>query len=239
MKGQAAIFDAITFLLLVVFSVSMMYVFLADYGSSQDRVIRSAHVLNYMQALTKSIFFIDANSVSEVQPYRDLTGADLGPSCASLKEYPASISVADLLKNDVSDSKLDDHVTAPGSSGTGALKPGLTASRCALKELMKPFTTSGFNYFAEVVDPKFYGPPCQASRAVPVTGRPITNYFTTPLCGCDDPQLSSQALLTVAAPFRALSPSTADNYTNTEETFVFRVCIWPQQPRAKLPGLGG
>ncbi len=96
-------------------------------------------------------------------PYYKLNDATTG--CPLLAQYKGPITVADLMKRDLGDGQFDDrqssaHTDASGilpTSGStpipNAIQPGKLAFRCALKEIMKPFTTGGFRYFAEILRP--------------------------------------------------------------------------------------
>lgn len=154
-RGQAALFDGITFLLLASLSAAMIFGFVGTYGVQQDRVMRSAYVLNYMQSVVKASYYLDASTLTQVAEdvnagnpvYGDLRSPTEG--CRALSEYKGSFTVSDLLKRDLSEKtpeKLDD-----AFDGTPVL--GVTAMHCALKELMKPFAFSGFAYGFDVIGP--------------------------------------------------------------------------------------
>ncbi len=50
-RAQAAIFDGINLLLLAAISSALIFSFVSTYGTQQDRVLRSAYILNYMQGI--------------------------------------------------------------------------------------------------------------------------------------------------------------------------------------------
>lgn len=65
-KGQAALFDSIMFLLFVSGSIAMMYQFFTAYGVAQDKTMRSAYVLAYAQDIGKSVYYVNAGSLSKI-----------------------------------------------------------------------------------------------------------------------------------------------------------------------------
>ncbi|MBI5226300.1 hypothetical protein HY994_03610 [Candidatus Micrarchaeota archaeon] len=159
-RGQAAIFDGITLLLLASISSALIFSFVSGYGVQQDRVLRSAYILNYMQSVVKASYYVDASTLSKVDNREyglDSRGIprvnqleiyqDLKDDCQKLSKYSGSFSVSELLKRDLAEKKplLDDKF-----DGTNAL--GITAYKCAIKELMKPFWYSGFYYGFDVID---------------------------------------------------------------------------------------
>ncbi len=182
-RGQAVFFDGILFLLVVIFSVSLVFISLNAYTTAQDRAINSAYFMNYMQSVSKSLYYVDARTLGWEGPmpgtfggggkvldychdlgYQPATGswsdyyceasdADFYPlGCSKLKDYPPLITVMDLLKKDISDPPTVPsavYATLNDSFG-GSKQLGKTALRCAMKEVMKPFTFSGYHYLAEV-----------------------------------------------------------------------------------------
>ncbi|GEM_PF-1044603 len=162
-RAQAAIFDGITLLLLASISSALIFSFVGTYGAQQDRVLRSAYILNYMQSVVKASYYVDASTLSFVnnveygldargierknnlEIYLDLAESKTG--CKALEKYSGSFSVSELLKRDLAENipKLDDQFDT-----TDAL--GITAYKCAVKELMKPFWYSGFYYGFDVID---------------------------------------------------------------------------------------
>ncbi|MFH0835599.1 MAG: hypothetical protein V1834_00360 [Candidatus Micrarchaeota archaeon] len=66
LKGQAAIYDGIMFLLLAAFSSALIFSFIQGFGTQQDRVMRSAFQLNQMQTVFKAIHYVDVNSLQGV-----------------------------------------------------------------------------------------------------------------------------------------------------------------------------
>ena len=65
-RGQAALFDGIMFLLFASFSVSMIFVFVGDYGKAQDATLRTGYMLAYMQQVGKVIFFTHVKTLADV-----------------------------------------------------------------------------------------------------------------------------------------------------------------------------
>ncbi|PIO02284.1 hypothetical protein COT58_00930 [Candidatus Micrarchaeota archaeon CG09_land_8_20_14_0_10_60_16] len=251
MKAQAAIFDGITFLLLTMFSVSLMYVTVAGYGQQEDAVMRSAHVMNYMQSFTKSIYFVNAQTLAkicspsddscfregQVYPwYAGLNDADTG--CNALKDYLGSISVTDLLKRDLA----DPGITLLDDKYGGIPARGKTATRCAAKELMKPFIAAGYKYYLEVVDPtsrQLYSngdpvPIAKDSQKITnsddekVIGKPGQENYER-MSGCEEAVKAGYKVLSVSAPFRVTpaKDESSTQETGAEKHFVLRVCIWP------------
>ncbi len=173
-RGQAAVFDGIFFLLITSASIAMMFVFLVNYGAGQEKVLQTAHVVNYMTSAFKEVYFLDASLLSKaandgrnydatlpngkLNPYGGLANPNTG--CPSLGRFTGSVSVADLLKKDLADGLMDDkygsignvlNTTPPGAIAPSEA-PGKTALRCAVKEVMKPFEAAGYSYFVEVFD---------------------------------------------------------------------------------------
>ncbi len=126
--------------------------------------------------------------------YKDPTHAyykldDAAFGCPLLAKYSGPITVADLMKRDLGDGQFDnrqssahiDPVTGelPAGGATpppSALQPGLLAFRCALKEIMKPFTTGGFRYYAEVLRPALYDPAASSGQ---INQRSLSTYVTS------------------------------------------------------------
>jgi hypothetical protein len=248
-RAQAALFDGILFLLLVMFSVSMIYAYLTTYGVAQERTLRSSHEINYMQTIVKSLYAVDVSALKnvpqwEVSPDEVVNPAYADLNCSVLEGYPGRLSVAELLKKDLSDysgtacgddpactarSKLDD-------SFGGAAAPGTTALRCALKEFMKPFTFAGIQYLAEVYTPF-------AGQRVPVfpqggSGPDRVAVSNRPLSAeprvqtCDDAANAFNETLAVRAPFRIrvdIDKSSVPGVvaiTPTTYTYTLRFCTW-------------
>ena len=176
-RGQASFFDGVLFMLTVVFSISLIFVTLNNYGVAQDRVLRTSYLANYLQSTSKALYYIDVSTLQDVQSYcedRDMTpqgpdsdfyyckeGMPNPPGkyhmdCSTLKNYSGHVTVADLLKKDADPSDKD----VMGDEGKGAVddkfgtssQAGRTALRCAMKEIMKPFTFSGYRYITEIAD---------------------------------------------------------------------------------------
>jgi hypothetical protein len=235
-RGQAALYDAIFFLLLVTAACTMVYVFVGSYGASEDQVIRSAHTMNFMQSIMKAVYFIDAQAVSKVSSEQSgvlegekvYPGLDAPKGCNILAKWPATLSVADLLKKDLSDPDPTD-VKMDDLFG-GAQAPGRLAMRCMMKEIMKPFSYAGYYYLADVVKLK------EVDVVLPVpNGFKVTNYDAHNLesrqsFSCEDAKTEaglSARLLAVSTPFRVM---VWDNEGNADERpYALRICIWPRQ----------
>ncbi len=180
-RAQAAIFDGITFLLMVGFSCALVYSVVTNYGESMDNALNSFYELNYLQSAVKSLYYMNLQQLSNVASDEDslapaytvdppLNDATLG--CEQFRSHTGSVTVLDLLKKDLSDIPDDpssEEVVLDDlfSGRTGEVKaPGRQALRCALKELMKPLVLAGYDYYAEVVCPR-----CNPSyKAIPFGG---------------------------------------------------------------------
>ncbi len=218
-RAQASFFDGIMFLLIVVFSITLVFVSLGSYTAAEDKALRSSYLINYLQSTTKVLYYLDANSLKDVKPYC----ADLGSDAAghpysnsryclpdgtdrvpldcrvlglTASQYPNQVSVIDLLKKDVSSTKAganaEDYLHTFGNlarsildsnnreiepafqSGTylddkygSSTQYGRMAMRCAMKELMKPFTFSAYHYQAEVTYPFQLGGTLQENPILP------------------------------------------------------------------------
>jgi hypothetical protein len=168
-RGQAAIFDGITFLLMVGFSCALVYSVITTYGESMDSALNSFYELNYLQSAVKSLYYLNLQQLPNVADNGDelLPAYKVDPAlnsdtlgCKQFASYTGSTTVLDLLKKD-----LSDYPNEPGSEAVilddnfsgvkgGVTAPGRQALRCALKELMKPFVLAGYDYYAEVVCPQ-------------------------------------------------------------------------------------
>ena len=230
-RAQAALFDGIMFLLIASMSAGIMYSFMASYGESQDRVMRSSHVLNYMQSTMKSIYSIDSSTLKDVPPITmDVNGNPTTVAdCSILSKWQGTITVADLLKKD-----LSDPVGEGGASASGKLDDkygnaeaaGKTALWCLLNEVMKPFTQAGYRYIAEVLNANLtqtYPSTAQTviTNSLFVQNNP-NNMFPKGHLLCEAASENFQELLTVSAPFRIL---VEDNGPQTI-TYTIRVCVW-------------
>ena len=209
LRAQAAIIDALILLLVSIAASMLIFNFVGTWGEDQDQVLRSAYVLNYMQSVSKALYYVDSSTLSEIKsdgldvyekaltatgfetnPQYDLSSPDYG--CNQLKEYPGTLRVTDLMKRDLADSnpipiggempKLDDKFG-------NAQVPGRTAVRCALKELMKPFAFSGYKYYFEAIlsqQPEASGITAGESTAlVHYVGPEITNSKDTEIVGVE------------------------------------------------------
>ncbi len=214
-RGQAAIFDGITFLMLAAFSVTMVYVFLTSYGNSQQNTLANAHVLNYMLDSFKSFYSVEANTLSTVHLEED-GGKNCQTSatctCSDLSLWNG-ITVADLLKKDLRDKKLDDKY---GQSDA----PGLTALRCASNEAFKTFTDGGFSYYVEVrTEAKNLMAPPSASQKNATNIQAIKN--------CEQ-ELPANPFF-VATPFRVFKCTSGVGGSCSSDNYVLKVCLWNTQ----------
>ena len=226
-KAQAAVFDGIMFLLLVSFSVGMMFMFLSDYGNSQAKILRSSHLLNYAQSIGKTLYALDVAQLKSTEFPESIDG-NLPVKCTALERFRGN-TVADLLKRDVSDRKFDNKF---GESDI-ANAPGKLALRCALTEIMKPVVGSGFDYYAEVLDddasPRFSPFPLSSTdpEQILVTNLPTNDviYSHAVANGCDgiSTNLKSKQLLAIATPFRVFDES------GTKHDHQLRICMWPSE----------
>ncbi len=223
LRAQAAIFDGIMFLLLVSFSVGMMFMFLSDYGIAQSRALRSSHLLNYAQSIGKTLYSIDVSSLKSSN-----LGAGFPVNCDVLAKFKSN-TVADLLKRDISDGKFDNRFGQSDEPNA----PGKIALRCALFELMKPIVGSGFDYHAEVLDgdvaPRFSPFPIEQDEVEPflVTNLPRDdpNYLVALNKGCDSisANLKSKQLLAISTPFRVFDQQ------GVNHDHQLRICMWPSE----------
>ncbi len=203
-RGQAAIFDGVTFLLLAALSASMVFVFLSSYGQSQERTIGSAHILNFMLDAFKSIYSIEANTLQNVV----LPGESAPNICRDLKEWNG-VSVAEMLKKDLRDNKLDNKYGVAGM-------PGLTALRCAAHSALKEFSDAGYSYYVEVkkVDGPLVNPAAGLKHA--------TNNPAITSCSANLPADP----FVVASPFRVFKCEGSSCFS---VDYVLRACIWQTQ----------
>ncbi|MEM4255335.1 MAG: hypothetical protein QXR53_03330 [Candidatus Norongarragalinales archaeon] len=275
MKSQAAITDAIILLLVSIFSSVLIFNFVGTWGEDQDQVLRSAYVLNYMQSVSKALYYVDASTLTgvgsdgidvykkaltqsgfETNAKYDLDDSDDG--CAQLQDYPGTLRVTDLMKRDLADSdptlavggampKLDDSFgTPPG----GARVPGRTAVRCALKELMKPFSFSGYKYYFEAIlsqdapgiaggTPQgivhYIGPEITNSKDLNVVGvetaggysNKAQNGAASEVPGCFSALRSGYQILAVSSPFQVLYSDTSGGSLDSKFIkYKTRICIW-------------
>ena len=214
-KAQAAITDAIVLLLITTFSVTLLFSFVGNWGNDQQTVLRSAYVVNYMQSVTKTMYYVDASTRKEIgsdgiyvykyalkhdgtftddsttPPAYDL---DEEKGCQILEDYPGTLRVTDLLKRDLADSEPGD-ADAPAmpvldDKFGDAEVPGRTAMRCAIKELMKPFAFSGYKYYMDVMLSEArgdYNPVDDPDEAlVRYKGPEITNSKDVKVAGAED-----------------------------------------------------
>lgn len=250
-RAQAAIFDGITLLLLASISAALIFSFVGTYGTQQDRVLRSAYILNYMQSVVKASYYVDASTLSKVdnrettvnrygspattqlEIYQDL--ADPGSGCKELGKYLGSFSVSELLKRDLAEKTP---VLNDAFDGTQAL--GITAYKCSVKELMKPFWYAGFYYGFDVID--MDNADGNAVRVTPKTAgtynaiRQVTDYqpFLRAPNAVGQTGICAQAkevspdVVTVQVPFKVIYVDATDpaNVQRYLRNYALAYCIW-------------
>ncbi len=248
LRAQASFFDGILFMLVVIASVSLMFLSLNTYAVAQDKVLRTAYLSTYLQSSAKMIYFVDAATLRSVKDYCNdpelstgggsyyCTGGEAYKlNCNELGRFQGRISVADLVKKDVDYSDGSNQYKNLDDKYGTADQLGRTALRCAMKEVMKPFTFSGFRYITEVAeaatgtdaviyaaDQKYasdfmFSPKFQALTAVKKQSFDCEAISS-------DPEVQSDQLLVIRTPFKILrlaaSGFESDNY-------VLRTCLWP------------
>lgn len=271
-RSQAAITDAIILLLVASFSSALIFSFVGSWGSDHDAVLRSAYVLNYMQSVSKSMYYIDASTLQNVGSnglyvYKyalkeagdkiefdtlnspteyDLDNRDKG--CPYLAGYPGTLRVTDLLKRDLADDNPQDgegHLPKLDDKFGDAAVPGRTAMRCAVKELMKPFSFSGYKYYFEVLnlenphDPEgegdyvsYLGPEVSNSNDSRVIGlnRGLDQPKRTKsgdIPGCKAVLRAGYDVLSVSSPFQVLYSKSSENSLDVRFVkYKTRICIW-------------
>ncbi len=226
-RGQAAIFDGIMFLLLVSFSVALMFSFLSDYGANQAHTLRNSHLLNYVQGIGKSVYNIDVSTLktTDLNTVGQRWSFD---NCDTLGKFRLN-TVADLLKRDLSDHKFNNKF---GDSEV-ANAPGKLALRCALFELMKPVVGSGYDYQAEILDadstPLFA--PFQLDtndpepRLVTTLAESDPLYQVAKVNGCESIALNlkGKQLLAISTPFKVFDEA------GQAHGHQLRICMWPSE----------
>ncbi len=259
-RGQAAIFDGITLLLMVGFSCALVYSVVTSYGESMDTALYSFYELNYLQSAVKSLYYMNLQQLSTIRAEGDSTSAyaqdpnldSASAGCSQFASFTGSVTALDLLKKDLSDDQkypkdrepvLDDKFSS-SDAHTSVSQPGRQAVRCALKEIMKPLVISGYDYYAEVVNPGYKDVP---NHAIPFDGARITSNAKladplTPLIipgeklqtgsGCAFVQSVAGGLykvLSMDVPLRiSLGNSCADGI-GCERDYILRVCIWQRR----------
>ncbi|MFH0973373.1 MAG: hypothetical protein V1817_01120 [Candidatus Micrarchaeota archaeon] len=193
-RAQAAIFDGITFLLMVGFSCALVYSTITTYGDSLDNALYSFYEINYLQSAVKSLYYINLQQVAGIASSGDaddigaayLTNPPLNHGtlgCRQFADYTGSVTVLDLVKKDLSDNqnnpkpapgsplpRLDDRFWSdpdkPNPTTPGVSAPGKQALRCALRETMRPLVLAGYDYYAEIVNPSYETDPYKAIEVV-------------------------------------------------------------------------
>ena len=173
-RAQASLFDGIAFLTVSMLSVSFVFVALGAYGNTQSALIDKSHITAYIQNAFKSIYFIDASTLSKVNCSDDgnycTSDSVLDMGCGKLGEW-SGITVAELVKRDLRDFDPAKLSTGLDDMYGPADAPGKQAARCAFKEIFKPFTTGGYSYFVE-----FKRVQGSATDIVPQVGMKITSF---------------------------------------------------------------
>ena len=224
--GQASLFDGLTFLTLSMFSVAFIFTALSTYGSSENSLMDKSHITNYIQASFKSIYYIDASTLSIIPD-------EAGMKCSDLKDWNA-ITVAEILKRDLRDFNGSVYNTGLDDKYGPADAPGKLAARCAFREIFRPFTSAGYTYF---VDFRFTGGDSISTRVLGTmpemsiyqAGDKITNDQKITTCQQDvDPQK-----LVVSTPFQVFKcindPLNGNARTCGLDEFIMTACLWPTQ----------
>lgn len=234
-RGQASLFDGITFLTLSMFSIAFIFMALGNYGSLQQSVINKAHLTAYLMDSFKTIYYVDASTLSAVNCADDAgyckTGSAVDMGCGTLSNW-RGVTVAELLKRDLRDF---DGASVGGVYENGlddrygmAPAPGKQAARCAFKEIFKPFTTAGYSYFVE-----FRRVVGSSLAFVPEPDMAITNVQALNsgtwknAFKCDGSSQVYSEMVVVTAPFQVFQCD-ADNICQSENYKLY-ACIWPTQ----------
>ncbi|MFH1442561.1 MAG: hypothetical protein ABIG96_00855 [Candidatus Micrarchaeota archaeon] len=259
LKAQASFFDGIMFMLLVIFSISLIFISFNSYSVAQDKVLRTAYLSNYLQSTAKALYYIDASSLSEVKSYcndRELSAApgvigtyyckpQYALDCSGLGRYKGQISVADLVKKDLDPSDTGGVRGAFDDKFGSSDQMGRTALRCAMKEIMKPFTFSGYRYLTEVAeaitagDNVIYAKDKKYSSDFMFSPR----FANLPAVAQDEfdcgsvsgeASIASDQLLVIRTPFRILTKKSiniggTDAGTFESKNYVLRTCLWPSK----------
>lgn len=196
MRGQAALFDGIFLLIIVMSAVAMLFQFVYAYGQSQDQALRSAYVLDYTQSIMKSVYYIDVGAINS-----DLYKGKAIDRCSDLKKWAGSGTVAECIKLDAEDGRLN-------NKGASCGKVGLTAIQCLLHETMKPFVYSGYSYTAEMRT---------QSGSIVAFDEPASNTNTLT---CDT--INASEVIAVSTPFRILKGGA----TGTIDISKLTICVW-------------
>lgn len=254
MKGQSGVFDGIFFLLVVTVSITMMFSFASKYGSAQTQVLDTHRNLNFISALMKSVYYLDASSLAEIK-YGDnqhpalTTSPYYGMDCSILKDFKNTL-VSDLVKRDLNDLVLDNRY-AEGNNWISA--PGKMALRCALYEFMRPYETGGLKYFVEIQTPRSsqsnidYAYPTQKeiqheieqnsdNYSIVTNSFSMTNPPGTKIRTCDDLKAYTGELYVISVPFRIFTKKDLvhnpdqeipDDAKLVNNTFKLSFCMWP------------
>ncbi len=253
-RGQAAIYDGITFLLLASFSSGLIYVFVATYGQTEDSALKASYQLNYLQSVTKAFYYLDASAlklVDATEPgasggipvYTNDPSLSGNKGCSALEPY--KYSLADLLKRDLADPVDKQNPSKPVpilDDNYGIIEAlGRQGARCAMKELMKPLVYSGYEYAVDVINPKAPGSEnfidVEDGTARITNNEILSNKLTKKDLvspgfengQCVWVQKQGIPVLSMAAPFRVLLPQTSDKNQETRD-YELRFCIWSKRP---------
>lgn len=202
-KAQAAISDALLFLVVVMLALGLVFHFVSNYGNAQDATLRSAYTIDFVQALIKALYYMDVGTL-----------ASTDAACAALADYSRSGDVALCLKEDAADCTT----TSPcaiDNVGAGCGAVGLKAMRCALNESFKPFRYAGYHYLFEMRD--------QNDNIIPVSGNAISSITKSGNEGCDS--INALDKLAVSAPFRVVMKSVTTAPTSLSN-WKITVCLW-------------
>jgi hypothetical protein len=240
-RAQASLFDGITFLMLVMASVVMLFVSLSSYGQLQNTMVNQAHIQNYMLDAFKSIYYIDASTLSGVtckdEPYYcrnpDACSSDVrnnvpgypncNMGCDQLKNW-TGITVAELIKKDM----RDFDVSNPTATGLDDMygsspAPGKLAARCAFMKILEPFSTAGYSYLVQFQ--KVNGQqPIMVPEVPDQYGGNITN--NNQIASCD--QVMGGEETVANSPFEVFQGQMVEgNMKYSGQNYVMTACMWP------------
>ncbi len=229
MKAQAVLFDAIMFMLLSSVSVAIIFSFISTYGQQETAVLQSANILNYIQSIIKVSYFIDASTLYKTNITYGPDKADnilIPLDCSTLSNF-YGVSVAQLLKKDLSDGAFNNLF---GSSPA----PGKKALRCLMYQVMQPFTTAGYDYHVDIVNLSQVSPPFIQYPYIPPSLPSVGYAPDMPQYDCGQASdftcynvsqtLNSTSIMTVGTPF-FITPAGQ----NTSIEYVINLCVWKQQ----------
>ncbi|MEK6843627.1 MAG: hypothetical protein AABY04_04010, partial [Candidatus Micrarchaeota archaeon] len=219
---------------------------LNTYAVAQDKVLRTAYLSNYLESSAKMVYYLDVATLQNVKSYCKDTELSIESAtsyyckpqydldCSILNKYKGRISISDLVKKDL-DSSDDSNPLSNFDDKYGSSEQyGRTAARCAMKEVMKPFTFSGYRYITEFGD---------ASSASDVIVHPQDEKYASDFMftstyadmvvkdptlksSLDCAKIASDQLLVIRTPFKLLEVDPASQ-TVKSRNYIMRTCLWP------------